>query len=180
MASHLAARLWARIKPHLGTVAMALVAWVAVHLWQTRDIPSGPAPALSFTLLQADGSRTQTTLAQWRDLYPGEPVAISVWADWCPICKTMTPNVHQLVKDRPVLTVAMQSGPPANVAAVLRQRQMPWQTAVDAHGEMARALGVNAVPAYLVLDGQGQIRSASIGYTSALGMRVRLGWASLF
>ncbi|MEZ5705385.1 MAG: redoxin family protein [Burkholderiaceae bacterium] len=180
MRSHFAARLWTRTKPHLGTVAIALGALIAVHLWQTRDIPSGPAPALSFTLLQADGSETRTTLAQWQNQHPGEPVAIYVWADWCPICKAMAPNVQTLTKSRPVLTVAMQSGPSTKVATVLRQRQTPWPTAVDTNGEIARALGVKVVPAYLTLDSQGQIRNASVGYTTTIGMRARLVWASLF
>jgi thiol-disulfide isomerase/thioredoxin len=180
MASRLAARLWLRIKPHMATVAIALVAFGAVHLWQTRDIPPGPVPALSFTLLNGDGSEIQTTFSQWRSQYPGKPVAIYVWAEWCPICKAVAPNVHRLAEDQAVLTVAMQSGPPSKVAAILKQRQIPWQTAVDTQSDIARALGVRAVPAYLVVDSQGQIRSATIGYTSTLGMRARLWWANLF
>jgi thiol-disulfide isomerase/thioredoxin len=173
-------RLWRRLRPHLSTVAFALVVFTGVHLWQTRDVPTGPAPELAFTLLSPDGSRTETTLTQWRALYPGQPIAIHVWADWCPICKAEAPNVHRLVADHPVLTIAMQSGPADTVDKVLRTRQMPWHTAVDAQGELARALGVKAVPAFLVIDAQGQMRSASVGYTSEIGMRWRLWVANTF
>jgi thiol-disulfide isomerase/thioredoxin len=173
-------RLWRRLHPHLGTIAFALVLFTGVHLWQTRDMPSGPAPELAFILLSPDGSRTSTTLAQWRAQYPGKPVAIHVWAEWCPICKAEEHNVHRLVADHPVLTIAMQSGSADTVAKVLRQRQMPWQTAVDDNGELAQALGVKAVPAFLVVDANGQLRGASVGYTSEIGMRWRLWWASAF
>ena len=159
---------------------MVIVVFGGVHLWQTRDVPTGPAPELAFTLLLPDGSRTDTTLTQWRAQYPGRPVAIHVWAEWCPICKAEAHNVHRLVADHPVLTIAMQSGSAEAVAKVLRQRKMPWQTAVDARGELAQTLGVKAVPAFLVVDAQGQLRGASVGYTSELGMRWRLLWARLF
>lgn len=173
-------RLRRRLRLHWGTLGMVLVMFTGVHLWQTRDVPSGPAPELAFTLLRPDGSRSETTLAQWRAQHPGQPVAIHVWADWCPVCKAEAHNVHRLVADHPVLTIAMQSGSADAVAKVLRQRQMAWQTAVDADGELARALGVKAVPAFLVVDPRGQLRGASVGYTSELGMRWRLWWASLF
>ncbi|MEX1168497.1 MAG: redoxin family protein, partial [Hydrogenophaga sp.] len=170
--------LWRRLRPHLSTIAFALVMFTGVHLWQTRDVPSGPAPELAFTLLSPDGSRADTTLTEWRARYPGRAVAIYVWAEWCPICKAQAHNVHSLVTDQPVLTIAMQSGSADTVARVLRQRQMPWQTAVDERGELARALGAKAVPAFLVVDAQGQLRGASVGYTSELGMRWRMWWAN--
>lgn len=173
-------RTWRHLRPHLSTTVFALVLFTGVHLWQTRDVPTGPAPELSFTLLSPDGSRTATTLTQWRTRYPGQPVAIHVWAEWCPVCKAEEHNVHRLVADHPVLTIAMQSGPADTVAKLLGQRQMPWQTAVDNRGELARTLGVKAVPAFLVIDANGQLRGASVGYTSEIGMRWRLWWASAF
>jgi thiol-disulfide isomerase/thioredoxin len=164
----------------LGTIAWVVAVFAGVHFWQSRDMPTGPAPDLAFTLLSPEGGRTATTLAQWRARYPGQPVAIHVWAEWCPICKAEEHNVHRLVADHPVLTIAMQSGPADTVARVLRQRQMPWHTAVDDTGALARALGVKAVPTYLVVDARGQLRGASVGYTSEIGMRWRLWWARVF
>lgn len=164
-------------KSHLGTLLMVLGVVVAVQAWQTRDVPSGPAPDLAFTLLQPDGSGSQTTLAAWRAAHPGQPVALHVWAEWCPICRTEEHSVTRLARSEPVLTVAMQSGPPDAVARVLAQRQLPWATAMDPRGDIARALGFKAVPAFVVVDAQGQLRGASVGYTSEIGMRLRLWWA---
>lgn len=176
---------WPRIKEHLrlrwrnhlGTVLMVVGVLVAVQAWQTRDVPSGPAPDLALTLVAPDGTTTPTSLSAWRATHPGQPVALHVWADWCPICRAEQGTITALSEDHPVLTIAMQSGPPAAVAKVLKQRQLPWVTAVDARSEAARALGVKAVPAFVVVDAQGQLRGASAGYTTGLGMRVRLWWA---
>jgi len=175
----LTGQLRQRWKHHLGTVLMVLGVFVAVQAWQTRDVPSGPAPDLALTLVQPDGRTTDTTLAAWRAAHPGQPVALYVWADWCPICRAGEGTVTALAQDHTVLTIAMQSGPPAAVARVLRQRQLPWSTAVDARSEAARALGFRAVPAFVVVDAQGELRGASVGYTTGLGMRARLWWAHL-
>jgi protein-disulfide isomerase-like protein with CxxC motif len=71
----------------------------------------------------------------------------------------------------------MQSGGAAQVQRVLDQRSLPWATVVDESGDLARRLGVQSVPALMVLDAQGHLRAASVGYTSEIGMRLRLWWA---
>jgi thiol-disulfide isomerase/thioredoxin len=168
-----------RWKSHLLSVGLLLAVLGGIQAWQTRDVPTGPAPDFAFTLLQADGSVAQTTLAQWRARHPGQPVALHVWAEWCPICRAEEGSVSRLSADRPVLTIAMQSGRAEQVARVLAQRQLPWATAIDPRGEMARQLGFKAVPAFVVVDAQGDLRTATVGYTTELGMRLRLWWARL-
>jgi thiol-disulfide isomerase/thioredoxin len=167
-------------KSHLATLLMVLAVFLGVQTWQTRGVPAGPVPDLAFTLMAPDGSRTPTTLSAWRAQHPGQPVALHVWADWCPICRTEEHSISRLVPGGRVLTVAMQSGQADAVARVLAQHQLPWPTAVDPRGEMAQTLGFKAVPAFVVIDGQGLLRGATVGYTTELGMRLRLWWASWF
>lgn len=167
-------------KSHLGTLLLVLAVVFGVQAWQTRHVPSGTAPELAFTVLHPDGSRSNTTLADWRAAYPGQPVALHVWAEWCPICHTEEHSVTRLARDWPVLTVAMRSGAPETVARVLAQRELPWTTAIDARGALAQTLGFQAVPAFVVVDADGHLRGASVGYTSEIGMRLRLWWAKLF
>lgn len=170
-----------RWRSHLGTLAIALVVFTGVHLWQTRDVPTGPAPELSFTLLLSDGSRAETTLADWRAQHSGRAVALYMWAEWCPICKLQAHNVQSLLDaELPVLTIAMRSGSTDQVVRELRKRQQAWPTAIDTRGELTRALGFKAVPAYIVIDAKGDLRGSSVGYTSELGMRWRLWWANAF
>jgi thiol-disulfide isomerase/thioredoxin len=171
---------WIRLRSHLGTVALMLAVFFGVQAWQTRGVAQGPLPDMAFMLIERDGSQQTTTLAAWRERHAGQAVALYLWAEWCPICKVQQPNVTDLAADVPLLTIAMQSGPPPTVARVLVQRQLPWPTAVDPHGELSRALGFGSVPAFVVIDAEGQLRLPTVGYTSELGMRLRLWWAGVF
>jgi predicted DsbA family dithiol-disulfide isomerase len=73
----------------------------------------------------------------------------------------------------------MQSGDAAAVAQVLAARGLDWTTAVDADGRIAGRYGLRGVPAFVVLDREGRIRSVSVGYTTEWGIRARLWWAGL-
>lgn len=166
-------------KGYLLNLVVLGVVLMGVQAWQTRHVPSGAAPDLAVDVVLPDGVTYRTTLAQWRLAHPGQPVALHFWAEWCPICRTEENSITRLAADWPVLTVAMQSGAPQKVGQLLRQRQLPWPTAVDADSKITRAFGFQAVPAFVVVDEQGQLRGATVGYTTELGMRLRLWWAKL-
>ena len=118
------------------------------------------------------------TLEQWRAAHPGQPVALHFWAEWCPVCRAEEHSIGRVAQDWPLLGVAMQSGDGAAVARVMGTRGLHWPTVVDAQGEVARAWGVQAVPAFIVIRPDGTMGPVSVGYTTELGMRLRLWWAS--
>lgn len=165
-------RRWTR---WLGDIALVLLVLLGVHWWQTRDVPAGPAP--DFDAVFADGSRA--SLAAWRAAHPGQVTAVYFWAEWCPICKAQEGSIDALQSDWPVLTVAMQSGDAAAVAKVLGERQLSWTTALDPDGRIAARYGLRGVPALVVIDPQGRLETVTVGYTTELGMRLRLIWARL-
>ena len=170
--------MWtARVRPHLGTLALVLAVLAAMHLWQTRRVPTGAAPALSAPVATVQIAQP-LSLTRWQAAHPGRPVALHFWATWCGVCKLEEGQIARVAADHPVLGVAMQSGRPAQVARAMAQRDPPWPTLVDADGSQARAWGVGAVPAFIVIAPDGRISSASVGYTTELGMRLRLWWAA--
>lgn len=179
MGTPFAARLMGRLRrnwrSHLGTLLLVLAVFTGAHLWQTRHQPTGAVPDVPLLLTNGE----TLMLSDWRARFPGQPVALHVWAEWCPICRAEEHSITRLQADWPVLTIAMQSGGREQVRRILNQRSLPWATAIDERGDTAHRLGVHSVPALLVLDAQGHVRAASVGYTSEAGMRLRLRWASL-
>ena len=165
-----------RWRSHLATLAMVLVALLAAHFWQTRNVPGGPAPDFSALAVSTQDGAV-LSLAQWRAAHPGQPVALHFWAEWCPICKLEEHSISRVSRDWRVLTVAMQSGDVAAVRRVLGQRSLEWATVIDPDGSVAASYGFRAVPAFVVIGRDGRIRATSVGYTSEIGMRLRLWWA---
>jgi thiol-disulfide isomerase/thioredoxin len=173
------ARGWKR---HLGTAALMFAVVLAVQAWQTRDVAGGPLPAAALDaplpLLDAQGavreSSLRAELATLQRAHPGQNVGLYVWAEWCPICKTIQGTVDGLSADHPVITVAMQSGPPDKVARYLGARGLAWPTLVDPRSQLSRALGFGSVPAFAVITPQGELRWPTVGLTSGWGMRLRL------
>ena len=174
------ARLRQNWKSHVGTLLLFLLLYAGIHAWQTRSVPSGVAPTFSASAAGPEAASGGIDFDTWRAAHPGRAVALHFWADWCPICRTEEHSISRISADWPVLSVAMQSGDPAAVQGVLNRRQLAWHTAVDADGQIAKRYGLAAVPALVVVDAQGQIRFAEIGYTSEIGMRLRLWWAQTF
>jgi thiol-disulfide isomerase/thioredoxin len=154
-------------------LAVVAIAFVAVHAFVTRGIVRGPLPPLHGVL--ADG--TATSVTQWQQASGGDAFLLYVWATWCPICKTVEGSIDAVARDAPVLTVAMQSGSGAEVGRFLAARGYRWPTLVDGDARLSRQLGVDAVPTLIFVDRTGRVRAVTQGYTSEIGIRLRLWWA---
>jgi thiol-disulfide isomerase/thioredoxin len=161
-------------RSHLLTFALVIGVVYGMNAWRTRDVPALAPP---FAGQLADGS--SISLAEFRAANPGQPVALHVWADWCPVCRTEEHSISALVRDGlPVLTIAMQSGDANNAGRVLAERGLSWPTLIDEDGAISRALGLPGVPAFVVIDAQGRVSDVQVGYTSEIGMRLRLWLAA--
>lgn len=154
---------WPRWLLELAVVAAVLV---GVQWWQTRGAPSGPAPLLAGTLL--DG--TPVKLADAR----GRPVLVHFWAEWCPICRLEEGSIQALARDHRVISVATTSGDAAAVRAFMDKEGLSFPTLVDEDGSVGRRWGVKGVPATFVIDAEGQVAHATVGYTTEWGLRLRL------
>jgi len=161
-------RIWLR----RGVELVAVIAiFAAVRAWQHRDVASGAALPLAGSLIDGKPFSLSSPRTQ--------PVLVHFWATWCPICRAEQGSIESLTHDHPgVITVAMQSGSRDKVAQFMRDESLSFPVVNDPDGRIAAAWGVRAVPASFIVDADGRIRFVEIGYTTEIGLRLRLWWAS--
>lgn len=161
-------RVWLRRGLEL---LLFIVLIMGVRAWQQRDIVKGDAPALSGLLL--DG-KPYVLAAR-----PAQPVLVHFWATWCPVCRAEQGSIASLAHDHPnVITVAMQSGSSSAVQQYLHEQGVSFPVINDPDNEISARWGVQAVPASFIVDTDGKIRYVEIGYTTGIGLRLRLWLAS--
>ncbi len=156
--------------------AINLLLFIAVvagiRAWQQRDMVSGAAPVLHGVTLAAQ----PYTLP----VHPGHPVLVHFWATWCSICRAEQSSIAAIAHDDPnVISVAMQSGKPQEVARHMREQGIDFPVVNDADGSIAKVWGVHAVPASFIIAPDGQMRFVEVGYTTEIGLRLRLWLAGI-
>lgn len=137
-----------------------------IRAYQSRDAAKGMAPAVVLTAL--DGRSFELGVPR------PEPLLVYFWATWCGVCTAAEPNLSAVGAELPVVTVASQSGDPVTLAAEVSRRGLGLPVVADPQGALARRFGVRAFPTAFVLDRAGSIRSVEVGYTTELGLRLRL------
>jgi peroxiredoxin len=143
-----------------------------IRAWQHRDMVGGSAPMLQGTLLNGSAYRLPEK--------PVQPVLVHFWATWCPICRTEQGSINAIARDHSnLITVAMQSGGQTEVARHLAEQGLHFAVLNDADGRLSAAWGVHAVPATFIVAPDGQIRFIEVGYTTELGLRIRLWLAGI-
>jgi len=150
-------------------VVLSLI--LGIRAWQQSGTASGPAPALAGIMLDGKPVELKT--------FAGQPVLVHFWAAWCPVCRLEQNSINALARDAAVITVAMQSGASGTVEQYLRNESLSFPVLNDPEGMIATQWGVHAVPASFIVDGSGQIRYVEIGFTTGMGLRMRLWLAGL-
>lgn len=153
-------------------ILLLVVVVTCIRAWQQRDMVSGQAPLLQGVTLSGQTYQLPT--------HPGTPVLVHFWATWCPICRTEQGAIDAIAHDHAqVITVAMQSGRPEEVKRFMHQQGLDFAVLNDPDGSLSHAWGVNAVPASFIITPDGKIRFVEVGYTTGIGIRLRLWLAGM-
>ena len=149
---------------------MAIVA--GIRAWQQRDMVSGTAPSLHGITL--DG------LPYTLPNHPAEPILVHFWASWCPMCRAEQSTIATITHDHHnVISIAMQSGKKEDMVRYMREQGLTFPVVNDPDGSIAQAWGVHAVPASFIIGTDGLIRYIEVGYTTSIGLRLRLWLAGI-
>lgn len=154
-----------------GFIYLLLIATVvtAVDLWRSRDLPAEVAALGSMSTLNGEIINLD---AMSRD----QPVLVYVWANWCGVCRVVSPMVDMV--GAPVVSIAIASGPNARVTGYVREKGYDFAVVNDEDNRLAQTLGVSVTPTLMVAH-NGELRFATAGITTLPGMVARLWLARL-
>jgi len=155
-------------KSWLLNIGLFVSVLLLVQWWQAKELPQGLAPPL----LGVSSKGQPIALQNLR----GKPVLVAFWATWCPICRLEEGSIANIAEDYQVLTVATTSGSAEEIETYLKQQELVMPVLMDDSGDLARSWGVSGVPATFIVDSKGHISYATQGYSSEIGLRLRLAF----
>ncbi|QKX15665.1 protein disulfide oxidoreductase [Microbulbifer sp. YPW1] len=163
--------LWGKLRSAAWSLAkfllLAVLVVSAVSWYHSRNMPKGQAPQL----LQ------QTIDGQFIDLQAMTeegPVLIYFWATWCGFCRMVSPAVSDLSDGYQVISVALQSGSPEEVAAYQQKHGLNFPTINDPSGALSNRWGLRVTPTIAIVNRQGEVSTVTSGMTSRWGLTARM------
>ncbi|HGY1008570.1 TPA: protein disulfide oxidoreductase [Aeromonas salmonicida] len=158
-------------KEALWLLLFGVVISTALDFWRNPALPEGsPLP----TLTLQDG-----TTADLQAMSRERPLLVYYWASWCAVCRFTTPTVEQRWQDgENVLTVALRSGNTQQLSKGMGKKGLTFPTHNDERGDLAARWQVSVTPSFLIVK-DGKVVSTTTGWSSGLGLKLRLAWASL-
>ena len=142
---------------------------VLIRAWQHQDMTTGKVPTLSGMTADQQPFSLKADARQ--------PTLIHFFAPWCPVCRVMHSNVNQAAEHYPVVMVAVQTEPEALATWLTEHPDDNPNTIInDIDGEWFKAFGGKVLPLDVIIDRQGNIVATEVGYTTTIGLMLRLWW----
>ncbi|PHS58156.1 MAG: protein disulfide oxidoreductase [Sulfurimonas sp.] len=107
-----------------------------------------------------------------------KPILIHFWASWCPTCKLEAKNIQYISENFQVLSIAVKSGSAYDVQKYLDKNDLTYYTHNDKNAKLASMFNVVAYPTTFIYDKNKNLVFSEVGYTSTLGLWLRMWWAS--
>ncbi|MCF6309961.1 MAG: redoxin domain-containing protein [Sulfurimonas sp.] len=105
-------------------------------------------------------------------------IMIHFWATWCPTCKLEASNIQKISEEYEVLTIAIKSGSDSEIEQYLKDNNLNYRVVNDHDGAITDKFGVSIFPTTIIYNRKRDAVFSDVGYTSTLGLWLRMWWAS--
>jgi thiol-disulfide isomerase/thioredoxin len=145
---------------------------LAFRAWQNKDLVNGTVPILNLQTIT-------------KDTIDSKPLAdsaflIHFWATWCRICEIENDSIQSIAKDYKTLNIAIKSGSDDYIKEYAIKNGLKLDNIInDNSGSLAQLFGVRGTPSSFIVDNEGKVQFTEVGYSSEIGLRLRLWFASL-
>ena len=148
-------------------ITMTIVANL-MSLYRSQSLNDAPLTQTSFKLI----NNTHYTIDK------NKPLLIHFWASWCPTCKLEASNIDLLSKYYQVITIAVKSGSDYEIKKYLDEHNYHFKVVNDKDGKLAQQFQIAGYPTTFIYDQNQKLRFSEVGYTSTLGLFIRILWSS--
>jgi len=130
--------------------------------------PGSPAPSLELDEYRGVPPAT---------LAAGRPHLLFFWATWCSICKSALPELDAFARERKAAVVAISDEPRERLDRFFASYSgvFPQVVSIDRDRRTFAAFGISGLPTFVLVDGDGTVRSTATGYTARRGLEID-GW----
>ncbi len=142
----------------------------AIDIYHAKSTLSGVVPELVTRSIQGDN-------IDIIKMSKNKPVLIYFWGTWCPVCSRVSPYVNFMAHYYPVVSVALTSGNDSRVQEYLHGKKYNMVTINDPKGLISKQWSVYVTPTIFVVN-KGKITSVTTGFTTPIGMWIRLFFSS--
>lgn len=159
-----------KIKHYLKEIVLFLIVMTVlanvISLYRSMDLNKESLQALDLKLI--DGSEYS--------LERSKPLLVHIWATWCPTCKLEAANIQRISDHYEVLSIAVKSGSDQELQSYMQENNYTFRVVNDRDGSYAKTFAVAAYPTTFIYDAEQKLRFSEVGYTSTLGLWLRLWW----
>ncbi len=165
---------WKALRSHFwGSLAIDVVliitAFLLISMWQTRNLPDDDyTPQLELTWL--DDLRADSVMVS------GQVGVVYFFAPWCFYCRSSIDNLDELVSSGKLAwarVVALEYENLDEVREFIKETGIHLPVLLGGQ-KTTSDWQIRGFPTYFVIDGNGQIVSRSVGYSTKIGLQARV------
>jgi thiol-disulfide isomerase/thioredoxin len=138
----------------------------ALSYYKSADLNKDSLPVITAKLIDGSAYTTNTH----------KPRLIHIWATWCPTCKLEAGNIQRVSQKFDVVTIAVKSGSNEDIQNFLQENNLNYKVINDKDGFLANKFNISAYPTTFIYDKNGNLVFSEVGYTSSLGLFIRMWW----